>query len=196
MRIVSTILAGICFAFPLACGASPPSESSSGPPIDFWKKLSALSTAEVQALCDWSTQKEGGYGRTIQCEASGTPLETALDQATCVAESSQNASQPNCSVTLGQWTTCFQWFLAHWCSATTLMLPAAYAVREGWGLTIAAGRVRRCTFNSPSGWSPDSAGAENRCDRPAHAARLRPSSSRAQATDRGAEWRRPPFGSR
>jgi len=85
---------------------------------------------EVQALCDWSTQKEGGYSRTIQCEASGIPLETAPDQATCVTESSQNASQPNCSATVGQWTMCFDWFLANWCTATPLMLPAECAVLQ------------------------------------------------------------------
>jgi len=121
MRVASTILAGVCFAFPLACGTSPPSGSSSGPPVDPSKTLAELSSSEMAAFCDWTNQKEGGYGRTIMCDASGVPLETDPDQATCVHGWTQRVSMPNCSATVGQWTTCFEVFLANWCSVIPSM---------------------------------------------------------------------------
>jgi hypothetical protein len=124
VRITSTILASVCFVFPLACGTGPASGSSSGPPVEPSKTLAALSSSEMGAFCDWTNQKEGGYGRVIECDASGVPLETDPDQATCVAELTQHASEPNCSATVGQWTMCFEWLLANWCTTMPSMMPA------------------------------------------------------------------------
>jgi hypothetical protein len=78
----------------------------------------------MQSFCDWVAQDEGGYGRTIYCEASGTPLYTPADQRTCISQLSQHASQPGCSATVGQWTMCVQWLDANWC-ATVPAMPLA-----------------------------------------------------------------------
>jgi len=78
----------------------------------------------MQAFCDWTNQKQGGYGQMIPCDAGGSPLETDPNQVTCVAELSQHASEPNCSATIGQWTMCIEWFLAHWCPDTLPARPA------------------------------------------------------------------------
>jgi len=124
MHIASTIFAAV-LGSPLlmACGTGAPS-APSGPPLDSSKTLSALSTAEMQSFCDWLARDEGGYGRTISCEATGIPLETPQDQATCVSEMSQHASEPGCSATVGQWTMCVQWVDANWCSTTPAARPA------------------------------------------------------------------------
>jgi hypothetical protein len=125
MRIACTILAfAFCSAFPIACGTGAGTSSSSGPPVDSSKTLSNLSTSEKQAFCDWTAQQEGGYGRTISCEATGSPLYTPSDQATCVSELSQHASEPGCTATVGQWTTCVQWLDANWCTTMPAVRPA------------------------------------------------------------------------
>jgi hypothetical protein len=97
------------------------------PPVDPSKALAELSSNEMQAFCDWTNQKEGGYGRVIECEASGVPLETDPDQATCVAELARRASEPSCSATVGQWTMCFEWLLGNWCNTMPSMMPAECA---------------------------------------------------------------------
>jgi hypothetical protein len=132
VRIASTILAGVCLALPLACGTSPPSGSSSGPPVDPSKTLAELSSSEMGTFCDWVAQQEGGYGATISCHAgTGTgSLEAPQDQTTCVTELSQHASEPNCSATVGQWATCVDWLDANWCTTTPSMMPAECAVLQ------------------------------------------------------------------
>jgi hypothetical protein len=121
--LVST---GALAALSTACGTSP--ASSSGPPLDPSKKLSALSTSELGAFCDWTAQQEGGYGKTTYCEANGAPLYAPTDQATCVMELSQHASEPDCSATVGQWTPCVQWLDANFCDTTPATLPAECSV--------------------------------------------------------------------
>jgi hypothetical protein len=96
--------------------------------VDPSKTLGQLTASEMQAFCDWTNQRQGGYGRTIQCDASGIPLETSQDQPTCVRELSQHASEPNCSATVAQWTMCFEWLLAHWCPPMLAMRPAECSV--------------------------------------------------------------------
>jgi hypothetical protein len=130
VRIASTILADAWFVFLLACGTSPASGSSSGPPVDPSKTLAVLSSSEMGAFCDWVAQQEGGYGATIPCDAGSGSLEAPQDQATCVAELSQHASEPNCSATVGQWTTCVDWLDANWCTTTPSMMPAECAVLQ------------------------------------------------------------------
>lgn len=129
MRIAFPVLAaGVCATMQTGCGSGSGSGSPSGPPVDSSKTLSALSTNEMQAFCDWLAQDEGGYGRTISCEATGAPLETPQDQATCVSELSQHASESGCTATVGQWTMCVQWVDANWCTTMPAMRPAECGV--------------------------------------------------------------------
>lgn len=125
MRSVPAILTiALCLPFPIACGSVTPSASAAGPPVDAAKKLSDLSTSEMQAFCDWVAQQEGGYGSVTQCDAGTGSLETPQDQAMCVSELSQHASEPNCSATVGQWTTCVDWLDANWCTTMPATRPA------------------------------------------------------------------------
>jgi hypothetical protein len=105
----------------LGCSAS---SATTEPNVDSSKRLVALSSPEQEVLCDWLAQREGGYGRTIVCDASGAPLESSLNQAQCLAESRTQAERfPNCPTTVGQWKTCAEWFLGHWCSVMAFSLP-------------------------------------------------------------------------
>jgi hypothetical protein len=89
-----------------------------------------LSSSEMGAFCDWLAGQEGGYGATTPCDAgTGTGgLEAPQDQATCVTELSQHASEPNCSATVGQWTMCVDWLDANWCTTMPAMMPAECAL--------------------------------------------------------------------
>jgi hypothetical protein len=125
MRIPSKILApALGSAFLMGCGTGTGSASPSGPPVDPSKNFSDLSASEMQAFCDWLAQQEGGYGSTTQCDASNVPLEAPQDQAMCVTEFFQHASEPGCSGTVGQWTTCIDWLDANWCTPTPATRPA------------------------------------------------------------------------
>jgi hypothetical protein len=97
---------------PLACSSSASSRSSVAPS----KSLNALSTGDLQGLCDWTAQQEGGYGTNIPCDGGGS-LEASQDQATCVAEAMQHFDQPSCTSTAEDWMTCIKWRLSNWCSA-------------------------------------------------------------------------------
>jgi hypothetical protein len=114
---------GILLA-PLFAACSAGSGSSGDPPVDPAKELSALSPGDVQALCDWGAQEQGGYGTTVYCEASGTPRETASTQTECVAEVTPMFGRATCTTTVGQYTGCVKWFVANWCSAVPPALPA------------------------------------------------------------------------
>lgn len=86
----------------------------------------------MATFCDWVARQEGGYGATTQCDAGAgaATLETPHDQATCVTELSQHAAEPNCSATVGQWTTCVDWLDANWCTSMPTMMPAECAVLQ------------------------------------------------------------------
>jgi hypothetical protein len=111
----------LLFCVSVACSTG--SSGGGGPAVDASKELSSLSLTELQSLCDWSTQLQGGYGSSAHCEASGIPLETPSNQAQCVAEVMPHYSRPTCTTTVGQWTTCVRWFVANWCSTTPAVHP-------------------------------------------------------------------------
>jgi hypothetical protein len=127
-RTMDGSLAWVPLLFIAITSCSSASSGSGGPAVDASKELSSLSVAELQTLCDWSVQQQGGYGAHGYCEASGTPLETPSDQATCVAEVTPHYSRPTCTTTVGQWAMCIRWFVANWCSATPLAHPPAECV--------------------------------------------------------------------
>jgi|CZKU01.1.fsa_nt_gi hypothetical protein len=113
--------AGLLWIIPaLACSSTSSSTPDSGLAVDPAAKLDTLSPADLQALCDWAAQEQGGYGVHIPCDAgpSGpSDLEVAPDQATCVAELSPHFHQPTCTVTVADWMACLKWRLSNWCSA-------------------------------------------------------------------------------
>jgi hypothetical protein len=73
------------------------------------------------------------------------------DQAMCVTELLQHASEPGCSGTVGQWTTCIDWLDANWCTSTPATRPAECNVIQptcyGSG-TLADGGVERASRSS------------------------------------------------
>lgn len=120
MRILPAVLVAVpCLLAACGSGSSP-----SGPSLDAAKMFSALSSGELGSFCDWVAQDEGGYGRTISCEATGSPLYTPSDQASCVTSFAQHARQPGCTGTVGDWTTCARWLDANWCSTIPATRPA------------------------------------------------------------------------
>jgi hypothetical protein len=100
-----------------ACSSGSSAGAPGDPPVDPSKELAALSTSDLQSLCDWVARQEGGYGTTTHCEATGIPLYASKDQAECLAEVAQHLSRPTCTTTVGQYTMCFRVFLASWCSS-------------------------------------------------------------------------------
>ena len=64
--------------------------------------VSALSQSEKATLCDWATDKEGGYGKVTACDG-GLTLHNKSSQADCVASFNVGGT---CSVTVGQLEDC------------------------------------------------------------------------------------------
>ncbi len=54
--------------------------------LDDNQKLSALSDAQLGALCDWSNAAQGGYDKEVLCKDGVTSVPTQKDQAACKAE--------------------------------------------------------------------------------------------------------------
>jgi len=54
------------------------------PPIDPATPLNSLTSSQKAEVCDWMTDKLGGYGYMMDC-GGGTSVSNAPDQATCVA---------------------------------------------------------------------------------------------------------------
>lgn len=77
--LIRTLLAGL--ALP---GCS--DDAADEPALDDNQKLSALSDAQLGALCDWSNAAQGGYDKKILCKDGVTSVPTQKDQAACKAE--------------------------------------------------------------------------------------------------------------
>jgi len=120
MRAIAWTFGLLVLGTPLACSSS--SASSGG--LDPSQKLGALSSTEVQSLCDWTAKAEGGYGRTITCDAGQGSLQVSADQATCVTDVTPHWSQSTCASTVEDWTTCVQWGLANVCATMSPTKPA------------------------------------------------------------------------
>jgi hypothetical protein len=120
MRFVFKLASTASFILIVASGCS----SSAGGSLDPSESLNALSTTQVQQLCDWAAKLQGGYGIDIPCDAAPTSLETPANQAACVAESAPHFSQASCSTSVGEWMMCVEWRLSNWCSASLPPLPA------------------------------------------------------------------------
>lgn len=44
--------------------------------------IGVLTPAQARTLCDWSNERQGGYGRSVTC--SGTTQRTDVNQDSCV----------------------------------------------------------------------------------------------------------------
>jgi len=86
------------------CGCSDPSnDDGGGASLDDKQVLSTLTDAQVGALCDWSNQQQGGYGKEVQCPSGGSVM-TQKDQASCKAEDSPSLKK--CGQTVGVYKAC------------------------------------------------------------------------------------------
>lgn len=85
-------------------GCSDPSdEPNEGGALDDGQKLSSLSDAQLGALCDWSNQQQGGYGKQVKCASGGTIM-TQTDQASCKAEDGPTLKK--CDQTVAVYKAC------------------------------------------------------------------------------------------
>lgn len=76
-------------------------DSTSGLPAS--EKLVDLTDGEKAQLCDWAVAKFGGYGSTCNSDWS---FMTYPDQASCVADSPNSTSTPDCDATVAQMEAC------------------------------------------------------------------------------------------
>lgn len=117
-------LKGFLLAYFVAgCSTGGGAGNAGDPPIDPTKALSSLSPSDLQALCDWEAQEQGGYGTTTYCEATGVPLETPSSQSECVTEVTPMFERATCTTTVGEFTTCLKFFVANWCSTAPPAIP-------------------------------------------------------------------------
>lgn len=91
-------------AFLAACsGSSEESSPSSGLPTS--ERVATLDETEIAELCDWSAAQTGGYGVEKDC-GNGQTARTQESQAECVQSMRDGATQPECTVTVGQVEDC------------------------------------------------------------------------------------------
>ena len=87
-----------------ACGEGGDGDGgATGSGVDGNKPLSALTTEEIGAVCDWAASLYGGYGKSVSCGNGGTTSSKA-SRAACMAE----AGFTSCSATVYQLEGCGQ----------------------------------------------------------------------------------------
>lgn len=82
-RTLSVVLCTFVGALALSACSD---DAADEPALDDNQKLSALSDAQLGALCDWSNAAQGGYDKKILCKDGVTSVPTQKDQAACKAE--------------------------------------------------------------------------------------------------------------
>lgn len=97
LRIVAALL--VAGALP-ACSEDSKTGNDS---LDDNQKLSSLNDAQLGALCDWSNEKQGGYGSVTQCGA-GVMISAQKDQAACKAEDGPTLMK--CDQTVATYKAC------------------------------------------------------------------------------------------
>ena len=83
--------------------ASTPAQTSG---VSGTKPVSSMTTADKQKLCDWVASLYGGYGSTVVCTNTGSPvaITAPASQAECLT---QSASMPaTCEATVSQAEAC------------------------------------------------------------------------------------------
>ena len=78
IAITAAVLLACVSAVP-ACDPSDPAASSGVPRT---AKVGTLSAADAARLCDWTNQRQGGYGQHVTCTGS-EDMSTDPDQKTC-----------------------------------------------------------------------------------------------------------------
>jgi hypothetical protein len=101
---IATLLS---IAFTAACGGGAnTTPSRSGLPED--EQVTSLSDADLETLCNWVADYEGGVGTTLACG------ETVDDPTTCM---SAVRAATNCPLTVSQYETCAAALRANACTA-------------------------------------------------------------------------------
>jgi hypothetical protein len=77
--------------------------------------MSTLEDSEVRVLCDWSSQRLGGYATTRTCP-NGLGTQTYADQNECAQQFLRGAAQPTCTATVADVERCINAAAADPCS--------------------------------------------------------------------------------
>jgi hypothetical protein len=100
---IATLLSSVFIA---ACGGANNTPSRSGLPED--EQVTSLSDADLDTLCNWVADYEGGVGTTLAC---GDTVD-GPDQCTAAIRAATN-----CPLTVSQYETCAAAFRADACTA-------------------------------------------------------------------------------
>jgi hypothetical protein len=92
--------------FAVACGSSNDTPIKSGLPED--AEVTSLSEADMNTLCNWVADYEGGTGTSLECNY------TVNDPSTCVAGI---LAAKSCQLTVSQVETCAYAFKSDACTA-------------------------------------------------------------------------------
>jgi hypothetical protein len=87
--------------------------------LDDNQKLSTLTDAQIGALCDWSNDKQGGYGSETKC-SDGSSVSAQKDQAACKAE--DGPTLKNCDQTVATYKACTLKIAMHECDISPALL--------------------------------------------------------------------------
>jgi hypothetical protein len=115
-----TRFAKVAATFVLAVSAAACGSSAGGPAgVDSTKQVSAASTSDKEALCDWFAPMAGGYGNEPAC--ADWILSAPPSKADCIA------GFPVCAVTIAQFESCITKVVAAQNTCTEQSLSAVEA---------------------------------------------------------------------
>ena len=80
---MKTLTSTVAMLLLAACGGGDGSSLGMNSGVPRATALASLTQTQAGTLCDWTTGKQGGYGRTVSC-SDGSQQGTDPDKATCM----------------------------------------------------------------------------------------------------------------
>ncbi len=112
MTRIAKILGTAAIALIAGCGST-----SSDPPVDGTKQISAVSDTDKMNLCNWFAGLAGGYGSTPSC--SMALITAPPSEADCVT------SFPDCAVPVSTFESCIHTIMSAQATCTTASIAMA-----------------------------------------------------------------------
>jgi hypothetical protein len=81
------------------------------------KRLPELTDAEKEQLCDWEAEKDGGYGKMMEC-SQGYTVKTSVDRAACLKAGNKEIF--HCDFPVSQYKACIVAFAEDRCNLQIL----------------------------------------------------------------------------
>jgi hypothetical protein len=114
MTRIAKIFGAAAIALVAGCGGS---SSSSDPPVDGTKQISAASDTDKMNLCNWFASMVGGYGSTPSC--SMAVITAPPSEADCVS------TFPACTVPVATFEACVRTIIAAQATCTQASITSA-----------------------------------------------------------------------